>query len=98
VGLLTTFVITFVYCWLFRRANGSVLLVMLFHVIQGTIVPGTFGYDGQDIDDMLTLSFYAWTIIAVALVVFDRAAWRPAPRAVGVRPATGVLTTPVVQP
>ncbi|MCM4084519.1 CPBP family intramembrane glutamic endopeptidase [Paractinoplanes hotanensis] len=98
VGLLTTFVITFVYCWLFRRANGSVLLVMLFHVIQGTIVPGTFGYEGQDVDDVLTLGFYAWMTVAVALVVFDRAAWRPAPRAVGVRPSAGVLTTPVVQP
>jgi uncharacterized protein len=98
VGLCTTFVITFVYCWLFRRSNGSVLLVMLFHVVQGTVVPKTFGYEGQDVMDVLELGLYAWIVVAAALIIFDRAAWRPAPREVGARPAAGVLTTPVVQP
>ncbi|WP_250030111.1 CPBP family intramembrane glutamic endopeptidase [Paractinoplanes maris] len=96
-GLLTTFVITFVYCWLFRRSNGSVLLVMLFHVVQGTITTETFGYEGRDIDSVLTLGLYAWVVIAAALIVFDRDAWRPAPRDLGARPADQVLTTPIVQ-
>jgi uncharacterized protein len=95
VGLPTTFVITFVYCWLFRRSDGSVLLTMLFHIVQGTVVIGTFGYTGgADLVRMQWLGLAAWTVVALAVVVLDRAAWRPAPLA---SPATPVLTTPVVQ-
>ncbi|MBU2668913.1 CPBP family intramembrane metalloprotease [Actinoplanes bogorensis] len=95
-GLPTTFVITFVYCWLFRRSGGSVLLVMLFHIVQGAIVPGTLGYDGGDTSDVLALGLVAWTVVALALIVFDRAAWqRPSPTDLTGR---GVLTTPIVQP
>ena len=103
LGLPTTFVITFVYTWLFNRSRGSVLLVMLFHVIQGTIVPGTFGYEsGADLNRMLWLQFVAWIITAAVLVLADREAWRAAPAeavepAVR-RPAGPVLATPVVQP
>jgi membrane protease YdiL (CAAX protease family) len=100
IGLATTFVITFVYCWLFRRADGSVLLVLLFHIVQGTITSETFGYEGRDLEQMLTLGFIAWTVVALATIVFDRRAWRSTPRSVDPpadRPATDVLTTPIVQ-
>jgi membrane protease YdiL (CAAX protease family) len=97
LGLPTTFVITIVYCWLCRRADGSVLLVMLFHVIQGTIVPATFGYEGgADLTRMMWLGLAAWTVVAAAVVVLDRGAWRTARPPVR-RPDDAVLTTPVVQ-
>jgi membrane protease YdiL (CAAX protease family) len=93
-GLPSTFVITIVYCWLFNRSRGSVLLVMLFHVVQGTITPGTFGYEGADMERTLWFQLAAWTVVAIAVVVLDRHAWRTAPVA---RPASPVLTTAVVQ-
>jgi membrane protease YdiL (CAAX protease family) len=102
VGLPSTFVITIVYCWLFNRSHGSVLLTMLFHVTQGTITVGTFGYTGADVDRMLWLGFAAWTAVAVAVVVLDRDAWRAAPPdavcPAAQRPSGPVLTTSVVQP
>lgn len=79
IGIATTFSITFVYCWLFNRARGSVLLVMLFHIVQGTITSETFGYTGADLTRMMWLIFAAWTVVAVAVVLLDRAVWRPAP-------------------
>jgi uncharacterized protein len=101
VGLATTFFITFVYVWLFNRSRGSVLLVMLFHIVQGTITAGTLGYAGADMDRMLWLGFAAWVVVALAVVVLDRNAWRVPPRdAVATptgRPAGPVLTTAVVR-
>lgn len=97
LGVPTTFVITFFYCWLFNRSGGSVLITLLAHVVQGTIVPGTFGYEGAGLNRMMWLGFAAWTVIAIAVVVLDRTAWRSAPPPVR-RPDGAVLTTPVVQP
>jgi membrane protease YdiL (CAAX protease family) len=103
LGVPTTFVITFVYCWLFNRSRGSVLLVMLFHIVQGTVVAGTFGYEGgADLNRMMWLQLAGWTIVAAAVILLDRDAWRSAPvEAVTPpdrRPAAPVLATPVVQP
>ncbi|GAA3572110.1 hypothetical protein GCM10022419_061230 [Nonomuraea rosea] len=79
IGLPATFVITFVYVWLFNHTGGSLLLVLLFHVTQGTITLGNIGFTGTDLARMEWLGFAAWTVVAVAVVVFDRAAWRTAP-------------------
>jgi membrane protease YdiL (CAAX protease family) len=95
IGLPTTFIITIVYSWLFNRSRGSVLLVMLLHIVQGTITTTSFGYaeNSADVDRMLWLGAGAWTVVALAVVLFDRAAWRTTP----VRQASPVLTTAVVQ-
>lgn len=93
-GLPTTFVITIVYCWLFRRSRGSVLLTMLFHVTQGAVTPGTFGYSDPQIERMLWLGFGAWVVVALAVVLLDRAAWRTEEV---VPDSSPVLTTAVVQ-
>jgi membrane protease YdiL (CAAX protease family) len=96
VGLPTTFMVTIWYVWLFNRSRGSVLLTMLSHITQGTIVIGTFGYTGADLDRMLWLGFAAWTLVALAVIVLDRNAWRsPSPTR---RSAPRVLATTVVQP
>jgi membrane protease YdiL (CAAX protease family) len=76
VGLATTFSITFVYSWLFNRTGGSVLLVLLFHNAQGFINFGDLGYAGDDLARQQWIEFAAWSIVAVALVALDRAAWR----------------------
>jgi hypothetical protein len=79
IGIVTTFSITIVYVWLFNRTGGSVLLVLLFHNAQGFITMGDLGYRGADLSRQELLEFVAWSVVALALVVFDRAAWRSAP-------------------
>jgi membrane protease YdiL (CAAX protease family) len=79
IGLATTFVITIVYVWLFNRTGGSVLLVLLFHNAQGFIRFGDLGYGGSDLARQELIEFFAWTVVAVALIVLDRSAWRIAP-------------------
>jgi membrane protease YdiL (CAAX protease family) len=82
IGILTTFSITIVYVWLFNRTGGSVLLVLLFHNAQGFVTMGDLGYGGSDLARQEMLEFIAWSAVALALVLIDRAAWRSAPAAV----------------
>jgi membrane protease YdiL (CAAX protease family) len=79
IGLPATFSITIVYVWLFNRTGGSVLLTLLFHNAQGFIRMGDLGYSGADLSRQEWLEFVAWSLIALVLIVFDRAAWRTAP-------------------
>jgi membrane protease YdiL (CAAX protease family) len=81
VGLPITFAITFVYVWLFDRTGGSVLLVMVFHIAQGTISYAALGFAGPDAARMDWLVGVLWIALALGLVVFDREAWRAAPAA-----------------
>jgi uncharacterized protein len=81
IGLPTTFVITIVYVWLFNHTNGSVLLTVLFHVTQGTFTFSNIGFSGADMVRMEWLGAAAWALVAIGVVVLDRAAWRSAPAA-----------------
>ena len=81
VGIVTTFTITFVYVWLFNRTGGSVLLVLLFHSAQGFITMRDLGYSGDGLARQELLEGIAWAVVALALIVFDRSAWRRAPEA-----------------
>ena len=81
IGLATTFVITFVYVWLFNRTGGSVLLVLLFHNAQGFATMTDLGYAGEALARQQLLEFFAWTAVALVLIVADRGAWRTAPPA-----------------
>ena len=79
IGLPTTFVITFLYVWLFNRTGGSLLLVMLFHAGQGAFTYGTLGFDGADERRAGIIYLAAVCVAVVATVVLDSAAWRTAP-------------------
>jgi membrane protease YdiL (CAAX protease family) len=81
VGLPVTFAITLVYAWLFNRSGGSVLLTMVFHVAQGTVTYTALGFAGAEAARMDWLTGALWALLAVGLVVGDRAAWRSAPAA-----------------
>lgn len=78
IGIVSTFVITFVYVWLFNRTGGSVLLVLLFHNAQGFVTMPDLGYAGDALARQEMLEFVAWTVIALVLLVADRGAWRTA--------------------
>lgn len=79
VGLPTTFVITFVYVWLFNRASGSDLITLIFHATEGSITYGDLGFTGADADRMNWIYGLGWTVVALAVLAFDRRAWRSAP-------------------
>lgn len=79
VGLPITFVITFVYVWLFNRTGGSVLLVMAFHVAQGTVSYAALGFAGADAARMDWLVGVLWLVLVAGLIGVDRDAWRTAP-------------------
>ena len=75
IGFASTFVITFVYVWLFNRTGGSVLLVLLFHNVQGFITYRDLGYTGAGLARQELVEFVLWTVVA-ALLLLDRKAWR----------------------
>jgi membrane protease YdiL (CAAX protease family) len=81
VGLPITFAITLVYVWLFNRTGGSVLMTMVFHIAQGTVSYGALGFAGADAARMDPIVGVLWSVLAVAVVVLDRRAWRVAPEA-----------------
>lgn len=80
IGLPTTFIITFLYVWLFNRTGGSVLLTFLFHNSQGTFTVGSFGFTGAAADRAELIYFAVVLAAVLATVFFDRKTWRRAPR------------------
>ena len=79
IGLPTTFVITFLYVWLFNRTGGSVLLTLLFHNSQGTFTVGSYGFTGPDVPRAELIYFVVVAAAALATILLDRPAWRSAP-------------------
>ena len=79
IGLVATFAITLVYVWLFNHTGGSVLLVLVFHVAQGTVSYAALGYTGDDAGRMDWITGALWCLIAAGLVIGDRTGWRVAP-------------------
>jgi uncharacterized protein len=77
-GLVATVAVTFWYNWLFNRTGGSVLLVILAHDLEGSIQT-----------EIGWIYMGVWLAVAIALVVFDRKAWRtPAPASATTVPST----------
>ncbi|WP_104173534.1 CPBP family intramembrane glutamic endopeptidase [Arthrobacter sp. Y81] len=90
IGLPTTFVITFLYMWLFNRTGGSVLLTLLFHNSQGTFTVGSYGFTGPDELRAELIYFVVVAAAALATILLDRPAWRSAPKeATDVGPLSG---------
>ena len=79
LGLLTTFVITFWYAWLFNRTGGSVLLTVLAHATQGTVRPTTFWDDPAFGNLEFAIECVLWCVLALGLVAFDWKFWHRRP-------------------
>jgi len=77
--ILTTVVVTFWYAWLFNRTGGSVLLPLIAHVTEGCINTQALWPAGPDADRETWMWLISWTLLAVALLIFDRKSWRAAP-------------------
>ncbi|QCO97198.1 CPBP family intramembrane metalloprotease [Arthrobacter sp. 24S4-2] len=80
IGLPTTFVITFLYVWLFNRTGGSVLLTLLCHNSQGTFTVGSYGFAGPDAQRAELIYFVVVAAAVLGTFLFDRPAWRTAPK------------------
>ena len=63
-GLVTTIAVTYWYAWLFNHTNGSVLLVVMAHSIEGSVQAQGWIYMG------------VWCATAIGLIVCDPTAWR----------------------
>jgi len=86
-ALPVTFAITLVYVWLFNHTAGSVLLTMVFHIVQGTGY-AFLGFAGADAVRMDWLTGALWCLLALGIVALDRPAWRAAPRSAVASPNT----------
>jgi membrane protease YdiL (CAAX protease family) len=106
IGLPATFVITFLYVWLFNRTGGSVLLTLLFHNSQGTFTVGSYGFAGPDVLRAELIYFVVVAAAVLGTILFDRPALargsqrsnrrRPSRRALRPRRirSTGLMETP----
>jgi membrane protease YdiL (CAAX protease family) len=77
--IASTVVVTFWYAWLFNRTGGSVLLTLIAHVTEGSINRQSLWPAGAGADRDVWTYLVAWTLLAVALLIFDRKSWRTAP-------------------
>jgi membrane protease YdiL (CAAX protease family) len=77
--IATTVVVTFWYAWLFNRTGGSVLLTLIAHATEGSINTQTLWSAGPYADRVAWMWLISWTLLVVALLIFDRKAWRTAP-------------------
>jgi membrane protease YdiL (CAAX protease family) len=81
IGLVATVAITVVYVWLFNRTGGSALITLVAHAVQDGFTFGGLGYGAADAARAEYLYCLVVVVVAVALVVGDRGAWRAAPAA-----------------
>jgi membrane protease YdiL (CAAX protease family) len=60
-----------VYAWLFNNANGSVLIVMLFHNMNNSFSSGFVGqmFSGADSVNQAWLRLGLWGVVAIVVVV-----------------------------
>jgi hypothetical protein len=58
---------------------------MVFHIAQGTVSYAALGFVGADAARMDWLTGGLWALLALGLVLGDRAAWRTAPDSAVVR-------------
>jgi uncharacterized protein len=85
VDIATTFAVTIWYAWLFNSTGGSVLLTLVAHSAEGTLDWGVL-WSGADRDRFPWLYLAGWGLVAIALLAFDRPAWRSAPPSAVDRP------------
>ena len=74
---LGSFAITFWYAWLFNRANGSVLLTLVAHAVEGSLQIEQYWATGSAAERTTALYAAAWCAVAAVLVVADRNLWWP---------------------
>jgi membrane protease YdiL (CAAX protease family) len=77
--IATTVLVTFWYAWLFNRTGGSVLLTLIAHATESAVNIQGLWPPGAGTDGAVWSSLIAWTLLVVALLIFDRKSWWTAP-------------------
>jgi uncharacterized protein len=77
LGLLGAFAVTFWYTWLFNHTGGSVFMTLVMHAAEGTFGPAWVSvFEGADFERAFSIYVAMTCLVAVALVVIERKAWR----------------------
>jgi membrane protease YdiL (CAAX protease family) len=79
IFLITTVAVTFFYTWLYNHTGASVFMTIIAHAAEGTIsgeLVGDDGFTGSHETRFAVLYTLGWCIVAVAVLVLDRPAWR----------------------
>lgn len=98
IFVLATVAVTFFYSWLFIH-TGSVLITILAHAAEGTIIrkwTGTDGWSGADETQFSLVYTGAWFAVVIALLVFDWQMWRSRSSAAHHRAATRAERSPAL--
>ncbi len=80
-ALLGTFAGTFWFTWIFNHTNGSVLLTLIMHAADGTLL-GLLTADLRDaeLERALLLKVVLVCLVTIGICILDRQMWRsPAP-------------------
>jgi membrane protease YdiL (CAAX protease family) len=75
IGLVTTVAVTFWYAWLFNHAQGSVLMTLIAHGVEGGVETNALWSPGADSDRLNWTYALAWCLVALTLLVADRGFW-----------------------
>jgi uncharacterized protein len=89
IEALSTVAVTFWYAWLFNHASGSSLLTLIAHATEGTIETSTLWPDAANTTSMTWLYALVWSVVALALLVFDRRFWTSPSPATDDQPENG---------
>jgi membrane protease YdiL (CAAX protease family) len=76
---ITTTAYTVFAAWLFNRSGGSALLTLIAHVTEGTVRLAQLWPAEADLTRARAVNCAAWALVAIGLLLVDRAAWRQAP-------------------
>ena len=77
IGLLATIAVTFWYAWLFNRSGGSALMTLVAHAAEGVFLSVAMaGFADAHVMQLFWLYSALWCVVAIALALFDRRAWR----------------------
>ena len=79
IGVVTTMAVTFWYAWLFNHASGSSLLTLIAHGTEGAVETSRLWPAGADLERLNYLYAIVWCVVALALLIFDRAFWTRRP-------------------
>ena len=77
--IATTFLVTVWYACLFNRTGGSVLLTLIAHSMEGSVNTQPLWGASSWADRETWIWLISWTLLVVALLIFDRKSWRTAP-------------------
>ena len=75
----TTFLVTVWYAWLFNRTGGSVLLTLIAHSTEGSVNTQALWGASSYAERETWIWLISWTVLVLALLIFDRKSWRTAP-------------------